>query len=130
MMDFMRKIKFAPLLMLAILLTLSGGLPAASLRCGGRLVSEGDTKAEVVAKCGEPDYVDAWEEERIKRDYYSYPRFKDEYPESELYREPRFVKEFVRIEVWTYNLGSTRFIRYLRFENGRLVKITLGNYGY
>ena len=31
---------------------------------------------------------------------------------------PLLVKEQVKIEEWTYNLGSTRFVRYLRVENG------------
>ncbi|MBW1954196.1 MAG: DUF2845 domain-containing protein [Deltaproteobacteria bacterium] len=29
-----------------------------------------------------------------------------------------------------YNLGPNRFIRILRFENGRLVDITTGDRGY
>jgi hypothetical protein len=45
-------------------------------------------------------------------------------------RWPLFVKELVTIEEWEYNLGSNRFIRYLRFENGRLTRITEGDYGY
>lgn len=50
--------------------------------------------------------------------------------EKDLYREPLFVEEFVEIEEWTYNLGSTRFIRYLIFENGVLVDIITGDYGF
>ena len=34
------------------------------------------------------------------------------------------------IEEWEYNLGTGQFIRYLRFENGRLIRITTGDYGY
>jgi len=36
----------------------------------------------------------------------------------------------VTVEEWEYNLGPGRFIRYLTFENGRLIKITTGDYGY
>jgi hypothetical protein len=35
---------------------------AISLRCGLRLITEGDYKAKVLAKCGEPDHVEIWEE--------------------------------------------------------------------
>jgi hypothetical protein len=41
-----------------------------------------------------------------------------------------FAKELVTVEEWEYNLGPTKFIRYLRFENGRLIRITDGDYGY
>ena len=41
-----------------------------------------------------------------------------------------FAKELVTVEEWEYNLGPGRFIRYLTFENGRLIKITIGDYGY
>ena len=97
------------------------------LRCSGKLVYKGDTESQFIDKCGEPNHVESWEEERIKKDrYYSYEHdspYKG-------YREPFLVKEFVRIEEWTYNRGPTTFIRYLLFENGRLKKITLGDKGY
>lgn len=99
-------------------------------RCGTRLVSDGDTKAQVIHKCGEPDVVDSWEEERIYRDF----RFERENdPRTGDYRRnrsPFLVKENVKIDVWTYNLGVTRFIRYLTFENGVLTEIKTGDKGY
>jgi hypothetical protein len=103
--------------------------PAHGFRCGGRIVVEGDYAYEVIARCGEPDHVEAWQEERIKRDFYRplEPQRKRDY---ELYREPLLVKEYVVIELWTYNLGRQRLTRYLRFENGKLVEITTGDYGY
>ena len=41
-----------------------------------------------------------------------------------------YVLETVEIEEWTYNLGSTSFMVYLTFENGRLTRIESGEYGY
>jgi hypothetical protein len=100
---------------------------AYGLRCSGKIVSIGDTKSQVIDKCGEPDNIESWEEERIKKDhYYSY----DNDRSYEDYREPFLVKEYVRIEEWTYNRGPTTFIRYLLFENGRLKKINLGDKGH
>jgi hypothetical protein len=101
-----------------------------AFRCGTQLVGEGDTRAEVIQKCGEPTFVDSWEEELIQRDFGT---FRDYDPRTGRYegsREPFLVKIQVKIELWTYNLGSTQFIRYLRFENGILKEITTGAKGY
>lgn len=38
-------------------------------------------------------------------------------------------QQLVTVEEWEYNLGSNGFVRYLRFENGRLIRITEGDYG-
>lgn len=99
-------------------------------RCGARIISAGDRKFDVLSKCGEPTSQAGRVEKRIKRDYY-----RDLFPvreprESEQFREPRFVEEIVEIDEWVYNLGSTQFIRYLTFENGILVKIETGDYGF
>lgn len=37
--------------------------------------------------------------------------------------------ETVEIEEWTYNLGPSRFMYYLTFENGDLARIESGGYG-
>ena len=99
---------------------------AYGLRCSGKLVSIGDTKSQVINKCGEPDHIESWEEEMIKKDH----DYSDDHDRSYRgYREPFLVKEYVKIEEWTYNRGPTSFIRYLLFENGRLKKINLGDKG-
>lgn len=101
-----------------------------AFRCGTSLVSEGDTKPEVIQKCGEPDYIDSWEEVRISRDFPSSRENDLKTRSYRSYREPILVKEYVAIDVWTYNLGSNRFTRYLSFENGILREITTGKRGY
>ena len=131
----MNKMKKA-LVFSAILLFLCIGSERSSADnfwCGGRLISVGLTKYEVLNKCGEPNYKDYRYETRIKRDYYRDLFPSDNfyrYREREKYREPLFVDEEVLIEEWTYNLGPTRFIRYLIFENGRIVDILTGDYGF
>ena len=117
------------LFLLFFLLALSD-VSIAGLRCGTKLVHEGDTKAEVIHKCGEPSFVESWEEEHIHRDYNYVPIFSTRNGRYRWYREPFVEKEVIRIEEWTYNFGSTRFIRYLRFENGVLKDMTVGDYGY
>jgi hypothetical protein len=100
---------------------------AIGLRCGTNLITVGDKKSKIIAKCGAPDYVEEWEEERIMRDFHYrfYP--KNEYERG---REPFLVKTFVKMEEWIYNFGSTQLIHYLRFKNGKLIKIYTGERGY
>ena len=86
------------------------------MRCGSDLVLEGDRKIEVLAACGEPATIDVWEETKRVRDY----------------RWGRFwnLWETVVIEEWTYNFGPSRFIQTVRFENGRVVRVESGGYGF
>lgn len=99
-------------------------------RCGTQLVSIGDTRDEVLQRCGEPISVESWEEERILRDFRTFRNYDPRTGRYEWYREPFLVKVQVNIELWTFNLGSTKFIRYLRFENGVIKEITSGGKGY
>ncbi len=94
-------------------------------RCREKIISVGDRKSDVLRNCGQPANVEVRQEERIKRDLGS--AFA---PPEETRRPPLFLREFVTIEEWEYNLGPTQFIRYLTFENGILVRIATGDYGY
>ena len=124
-------------LILLIILALSsiGDARVSSLRCGARLITEGDYKARVLAECGEPDYVEVWEEERVYR-FRRHPRYYGDYDSYEYdrynyrYGKPYRVKELVIIEKWTYNRGPSRFLNHLRLENGIVVEIFSGDYGY
>lgn len=110
----------------------------AGIRCGTDVITEGDTSVEVLSTCGEPQYMNSWVEERIKRDFYPYSSYNspysssfnsDRYSNRNAYRQPFLVKENVVIERWTYSFGSNRFIHYLFFENGVLTQITQGPRG-
>ena len=102
--------------------------PAHAMRCGSRIISEGDLKERVFNECGPPSNVEAWEEER----YYDYdaPPPPYLYKEYEHYGSAYRVKVHVNVEVWTYNYGPSRFIDYVRIENGKVRKIYSGSYGY
>jgi hypothetical protein len=115
-----------------LFVSISSRVSANGIFCDGKLISIGDTKYEVSAKCGDPDFKDIRFEKRIKRDFFRdlFQLAKPNQYEREVYREPLFVEEEVMIEEWTYNLGPTRFIRYLTFENGKLVNISTGDYGF
>lgn len=79
-------------------------LPAHALRCGSRVVDEGDTKPYVYRACGEPDY-----QEVTGYQYTGRGRLK--------------------IEIWFYDLGPQKFTQTLTFHGNRLVRIEAGEYG-
>ena len=79
---------------------------AFALKCQRGLVTEGDAKFDVLRYCGEPYFVDAWQD----------PYF--------------YGLSFGFMEDWYYNLGSNRLIRILRFRNGRVVDILTGDFGF
>lgn len=101
----------------------TGNAEGRSLRCEGRLVYIGDSKSEVLAVCGEPDEITQREEghNTYFSQIYDY--------KTDRYRAPKGFKGPIRIERWTYDFGSNRFIRYLHFENGRLIRIESGEKG-
>ena len=79
------------------------------LRCPkGSLISINDRISEVRRKCGSPTEAS----QRQERKGWGY------------------VLETVEIEEWTYNQGPTSFMSYLTFENGILIRIESGEYGY
>ncbi len=124
--DLVQKASFYLMVFLLIGFVLSN-TSHAGIRCGTDVVTEGDTSVEVLSSCGEPQYVDSWVEERIKRDLYPYSYYNnDRYWSRNAYRQPFLVKEQVVIERWTYFFGSHRFIHYLFFENGVLTQINQG----
>ena len=93
-----------------------------TLRCHGRLVSIEDTVSDVLDKCGEPDEISQREE-----NHNSYISQIFDY-EQDRYIAPMLIKGPILVELWTYDFGPTRFIRYLHFENSRLVKIETGGH--
>ena len=89
---------------------------AQSLRCDGKIISGGATRAEVAAFCGEPVQVDQ------KSAYYRPIA-------SSTGNLPNPVIE-VQVEVWTYNFGPNRLMQRIRFEDGVVARIESLGYGY
>ncbi len=102
--------------------------PALAMRCGSRIISEGDPRERVLNECGPPADSESWEEER----YYDYdaPPPAYQYREFQRYGNAYRVKVHVKVELWTYNYGPSRFMDFVRFENGKVRKIESGGYGY
>ncbi|MFO0584461.1 MAG: DUF2845 domain-containing protein [Anaeromyxobacter sp.] len=78
----------------------------------------GDTKADVLARCGQPADLRAWQGAR------SMPVVVTTQTIAGVSRRP------VRLEQWIYNLGPHQFLRVLVFEDGRVRSVSTGGYGY
>ena len=92
----------------------------AALRCGTKLVSEGDTRSEVAAKCGEPTEVVT--QKSVFRRPVIWTRNGPYYVGEDFIEVP--------VEAWIYNLGPNKLMRRLRFEDGVLTEIESLGYGY
>jgi hypothetical protein len=104
-----------------VVLGLLAASPAfATMRCGSKLITEGVTRSEVAAKCGEPDEV------ITLRSVFRRPVIWD-------HGRPFFVGESyieVPVESWIYNLGPNKLMRKVIFEAGIVVEIETLGYGY
>lgn len=86
-------------------------------RCGD-LIAIGDKKIEVIMKCGEPALKDSHREEISDS-------VKDK-KDGTLIRHNRHVTR----EEWSYNYGPGRFMYFIEFENGEVVKVDHGDHGF
>jgi len=101
--------------MLGIVLATSAH--ADSMRCGNRLVGEGDTRSMVLELCGEPTEVQT-------RSILRRPTFR---LNGRLYFSGDGFEE-LPVEVWTYNLGPYQLMRRIKFVDGLIEQIeTLGH---
>lgn len=112
-------------LLLAIPLLAASVVPAAALRCGSELVVEGQSKFEVLQRCGAPAYTDEHTEYRAGGTNPTIPRSLDSLEQT----YPFPMARDVLIEQWVYNFGPTQLMPTLTFENGRLIKIEMLGYG-
>ena len=100
----------------------AGAAPAEdTLRCGSRLVKIGDGKDKVRTLCGEPSDV-AFAGTIGRRAYPGY----DSYDYS--YIGPAWIE--LPVEIWTYNFGSSKLLRKLRFVGDELVEVRTDGHGY
>jgi hypothetical protein len=110
--------------LLAALAIAVSAIPAAladdTMRCGTRLVSEGDGKDKVRTLCGEPTSISL-------AGYISGPLYEDG-PYGYRYSWPGWTA--LPVEIWTYNLGPNKLIRTLRFVGDELDEIRTHGYGY
>jgi len=92
---------------------------ADSMRCGGKLIRDGDTRDSVVAKCGPP--TDVQTRVILRRPYYDFHG-------NIVYYGDGLVE--VPVEIWTYNFGPYKLMRRLRITEGIVDDIETLGYGY
>ena len=92
-----------------------------SIRCSGGLVSEGDARIDLLGKCGPPSFQDAHVDER-------WVASAGRHHGSAALSAGRTVG--VVVELWSYDLGPDAFVHVVTLENGRVVELSSGSYGY
>jgi Protein of unknown function (DUF2845) len=103
----------------ALVLMCAASAHADAMRCGSRLIHDGDTQTAVRDLCGEPSDVQT--RSILRRPSYflngRYYYFGDALVE-------------VPVEVWTYNFGPYKLMRRVRFVDGLVEEIETLGYGY
>ena len=103
---------------LAFAVAMAAALPrsvrADSVRCAGGIVSTGDTKLDLLGKCGPPALADRAGATRAVIDA----------------RVGTALRVAGPVEIWTYDFGKSRFTQLVRIEKGRITSIERGSYGY
>lgn len=108
------------LLLSSALLLAPDASPASSessLRCDGGIVAPGDSKLDLLGKCGEPAMREEWRTSGwslVRADALG----------------PPAVRAATTRERWTYDFGRSRFVMYATLEAGKVVAIDRGSYGY
>jgi Protein of unknown function (DUF2845) len=107
------------LLVLLFLMMAASVGHADAFQCGTALVSTGDTRDQVMAKCGNPSDVER------STAFVQSTAWVNGVPVS----AGNTLIE-VPVELWLYNFGPTQLMRRVRFESGRVVMIEILGYGY
>ena len=102
-----RSLSLAVVVALSLLLAAE---PALGLRCSGRIIASGKTKAEVREACGEPNCTRRPGTVFVKKSGIYWPMAAD--------------------EEWVYNFGPGQFVQFIRFYQGKVVFIQSGGYGW
>jgi len=92
---------------------------ADGMRCGSRLIRDGDARAEVRAFCGEP--VDVQTRTILRRPVYNFQG-------RLVYSGDGLIE--IPVETWTYNFGPNKLMRRVRFIDGIVDEVETLGYGY
>lgn len=110
------------LVVAAVSATLSAPGFAESLRCKTKLAHIGDTKADVLDKCGDP----------VMTDSFCQPIAIAAQPQgvqngNNNIQNNTVISTCENIDIWTYNPGSGKFMTHLYFSRGELQSIRYGD---
>ena len=103
----------------ALLLANAAPANADGMRCGSRLVSQGDPRSKVRHFCGEP--TDIQTRSILRRPFFDLGGRTYSYGDG-------YVE--IPVEIWTYNFGPYKLMREVRFVDGRVEEIQTLGYGY
>ncbi len=95
------------LCLLAALLGAQPALASGSMRCGNRIVDEGNLAAELIAACGAPSFRDQW-----------------------VFGVPGQNSYVAETEVWTYDFGPSQLLRLIKLRDGQIIDIETDGYGF
>jgi len=105
----MRPIRILVLSAAALALAVPPARAQSSLQCDGGIVSVGDSKLDLLGKCGNPTLV----EERLAERWGGSGHYLA-----------------VTAEEWTYNFGPNRFLQFVTLVGGKVIRIERGGWGY
>lgn len=94
---------------------------AESLRCGGQLAHIGETKAEILEKCGDPVMTDAYCEPIAVNQVQGVQNGNNNIQNNIA------IGTCENVDIWTYKPGSGKFTTHLYFSRGRLQNIRYGD---
>jgi hypothetical protein len=103
-----------------------------SMRCGTRLISEGDPQAKVVKICGKPTQTETRTILRAgipRQDIRVGVRLAASRSHDELLVHDRSLVE-IEVEVWLYNRGPSRLMREVVFRDNRILAVNLLGRGF
>jgi len=106
-------------LRVTVLLGLALALPTRAndgMSCPGGVVSVGDSRLDLLGKCGPATMIE------------SRPAQVTEWLGDRVQGASRTVT--ITVETWTYDLGSSRLVQYVRIDAGKVVNVRTGGYGH
>jgi hypothetical protein len=111
-----RMVRVVTLVAVVILVATIGS--ARALDGHGRLVVIGASLWEVKERCGGPSTIDGVMQQVPQRAY------------DPISQRPVSIFVPVLQRIWTYNVGPTRFVYDLTFQDGKLIEITTADYDH
>ncbi len=112
--------------LIALILLCAPVAEADSMRCGSKLISDGDSKVKVMLRCGEPFYKETVGSETQKTEEVEGVKLKTGKGVIRYGEVTKGESVSVTIERWYYITGRTSFIRILTFKGDKVDKIELG----
>jgi Protein of unknown function (DUF2845) len=107
------KKSFSVLCLISSVCLLSNIVLADSLRCEGRLVDTGDTKADVSGICGSPQITDSYCEPTTRRTLDSSGK-------------ETIIESCDQVDIWSYKAESGGLWKHVYFSQGKVVDIRSG----